>query len=146
VMWGARNRVRTRHSHLVAVLGVSVMAEFACWPAGALGDSALSTPISKSLSPSLLRIRPTALAWGLTSGFTSPQVFGLAFFEPCRIPRKTPWALAPMGGVHAALATEARLASRWRPAHSSSSFSLIRVSSSTPTLCFPIVVHRSIEA
>jgi hypothetical protein len=43
VMWGARNRVRTRHSQLVTVLGVSVMAEFACWPAGALGDSALST-------------------------------------------------------------------------------------------------------
>jgi hypothetical protein len=43
VLWGARNRVRTRHSQLVDVLGVSVMAEFACWPAGALGDSALST-------------------------------------------------------------------------------------------------------
>jgi hypothetical protein len=41
-MWGARNRVRTRHSQLVAVIGVSVMAEFACWSAGALGDSALS--------------------------------------------------------------------------------------------------------
>jgi hypothetical protein len=42
-MWGARNRVRTRHIQLVAVLGLSVMAEFACWPAGAPGDSALST-------------------------------------------------------------------------------------------------------
>jgi hypothetical protein len=45
-MWGARNRARTRHSQLVAVLGVSVMAEFACWPAGALGDSALSTDLA----------------------------------------------------------------------------------------------------
>jgi hypothetical protein len=43
VTWGAWNRVCTRNSQLVAVLGVSVMAEFVCWPAGALGDSALST-------------------------------------------------------------------------------------------------------
>jgi hypothetical protein len=42
-MWGARNRVRTRHSQLVDVLGLSVMAEFAFWPAGAPGDSALLT-------------------------------------------------------------------------------------------------------
>jgi hypothetical protein len=43
VVLGTRNIVRTRHSQLVAVLGLSVMAEFACWPAGALGDSVLST-------------------------------------------------------------------------------------------------------
>jgi hypothetical protein len=43
VMWGARNIVLTRHIQLVAVLGLSVMAEFACWPAGAPGDSTLST-------------------------------------------------------------------------------------------------------
>jgi hypothetical protein len=43
VMRGARNRVRTRHIQLVDVLGLSGMAEFACWPAGAPGDSALST-------------------------------------------------------------------------------------------------------
>jgi hypothetical protein len=51
VMWGARNRVRTRHSQLVAVLDVSVMAEFACWPASALGDSAVST-LKANLAPS----------------------------------------------------------------------------------------------
>jgi hypothetical protein len=46
VIWGARNRVRTRHGQLVAVLGLSVMAEFACLPAGATGDSALSTVLA----------------------------------------------------------------------------------------------------
>jgi hypothetical protein len=48
VMWGAWNRVRTRHSQLVAVLGLSVMAEFACWPAGSPGDSAISTTTSQN--------------------------------------------------------------------------------------------------
>jgi hypothetical protein len=42
VILGARNRVRTRHNQLVDVLGLSVMAAFACWQAGAPGDSALS--------------------------------------------------------------------------------------------------------
>jgi hypothetical protein len=43
VIWGARKRVRTRHSQFVAVLGSPAMAEFAWWPACAPGDSALST-------------------------------------------------------------------------------------------------------
>jgi hypothetical protein len=43
VIWGARKRVRTRHIHFVVVLGSPAMAEFALWPAGAPGDSALST-------------------------------------------------------------------------------------------------------
>jgi hypothetical protein len=50
VMWSAQNRVHTRHIQLVAVLGLSVIDEFACWPAGALGDSVLSTMTKWGLS------------------------------------------------------------------------------------------------
>jgi hypothetical protein len=70
VMWGTRNRVRTRHSQLVAVLGVSVMAEFACWPDGALGDSALSTTtVDQTLWTARQRIRRIQKTYSLHSTF-----------------------------------------------------------------------------
>jgi hypothetical protein len=79
----------------------------------------------------------TALAGSFTSGFASPQAFGFAFIEPCRSPRRVPEASAPMGGVHTALAADAQFASRRPPARSGASFSLIRVSSRTPTFWLP---------
>jgi hypothetical protein len=101
----------------------------------------LETPVSVS---------PTALDGGFTSGFTSPQALGLAFLEPCRIPRRVPEALAPMVGVRAAPSADARFASRRRPARSRSFLRLLLthqgIFQDADLRITPLAVHRNMEA